>query len=313
MLKKLQVTVVLLCMLSYAAADTVSIGTVSARGDMRVDSNIVKSNATLFDGSVVETGQATADLRLDKGVEISMSTGSRGTLYHDRLVLQRGESELAASNSFQIEANGLRVTANEPNSRGLVSMKSGNTVEVAALTGSFGVSNDQGLLLASVRPGKPLSFSSMQAEVPDLKVGSRFSKTGLVSTENGRYFVTVDGIKYELKSTEIVKKEGDKVVPCNEKTPKGSEYHEQFQQHCNCKDPSKLVGKTVKVNGVITGKIFNGVVSGDKPAADAIAVIAGCIAGIAAPVLWGGIIIGSAAGIAAGVAIANQSSTPASR
>src|ERR1035438_10163191 len=94
MLKKLQVVAVLLCMFSYAVAGTVSIGTASARGDMRVDSYSVKGNATLFEGSVVETGQATADLRLNKGTEITMSTGSRGTLYSDRLVLRPGEGEL---------------------------------------------------------------------------------------------------------------------------------------------------------------------------------------------------------------------------
>src|ERR1035438_2849300 len=121
MLRKLQVAAVMSCMLSYAAAGTVSIGTASARGDMRVDSYTVKGNATLFDGSVVETGQATADLRLNKGTEITMSTGSRGTLYRDHLVLQRGESELAANSSFQLEANGFRVTPSEPNSRGVVS------------------------------------------------------------------------------------------------------------------------------------------------------------------------------------------------
>jgi hypothetical protein len=41
---------------SVAAADSVSIGTVSARGDFRVDSHLVSGNATLFNGSVVETG-----------------------------------------------------------------------------------------------------------------------------------------------------------------------------------------------------------------------------------------------------------------
>ena len=94
MLKKLQAVIVLLCMISYAEAGTVSIGTASVRGDMRVDSYTVNGNATLFDGSVVETGQATADLRLNKGTEITLATSSRGTLYSNRLVLQQGEGEL---------------------------------------------------------------------------------------------------------------------------------------------------------------------------------------------------------------------------
>jgi hypothetical protein len=211
MLRKLQVLAILSCMLSYAAAGTVSIGTACARGDMRVDSYMVKGNATLFDGSVVETGQATADLRLDKGTEITMSTRSRGTLYRDRLVLQRGESELA-SNSFQLEANGLRVTPNEPSSRGVVSLKSGNTVEVAALNGSFGVKNAQGLLLANVRPGRVVSFA--------IQTGANSTPTqingvlGVVSKDDsGNYYLTSeDGVKYQITGNNLQQYVGKKVL-----------------------------------------------------------------------------------------------------
>jgi hypothetical protein len=208
MFRKLQVAVVLFCMFSYAAAGTVSIGTASARGDMRVDNYSVKGNATIFDGSVVETGQATADLRLNKGTEITMSTSSRGTLYSDHLVLQQGESELAANSSFQLEANGFRVTAREPNSRAVVSLKAGNTVEVAALNGSFGVTNGHGVLLASVRPGRVVSFA-MQAGGKD----ASFSTQGLVSYENGHYYLaSVDNMRYELTGKDFKRFVGDKVV-----------------------------------------------------------------------------------------------------
>jgi hypothetical protein len=208
MFKKLQVAAILLCMLSYAAAGTVSIGTASARGDMRVDSYLVKGNATLFDGSVVETGQATANLRLNKGTEITMSTASRGTLHSDRLVLQQGESELAASSSFQLEANGLRVTPNEPNSRGVVSLKAGNTVEVASLNGSFGVTTDHGVLLANVRPGRVVSFAMQAGANP-----ANFSGVGLVSFDNGTYYLTTnENVKYVLTCRDSRKFVGDKVV-----------------------------------------------------------------------------------------------------
>jgi hypothetical protein len=208
MFRKLQVAAIVLCMLSYAAAATVSIGTVNARGDMRVDSYAVKGNATLFDGSVVETGQATADLRLSKGAEITLSSSSRGTLYSNRLVLQQGESEVAASGPFQLDANGLRVTPNEPNSRGVVSLKADNTVEVASLNGSFGVTNDHGVLLANVRPGRVVSFA-MQAGA-DVNA---FSGVGLVTFENGTYYLTTDeNVKYVLTCKDSHKYVGDKVV-----------------------------------------------------------------------------------------------------
>ncbi len=207
-LRKLQVAVILSCMLSYAAAGTVSIGTVNARGSMRVDSYLVKGNATLFDGSVVETDQATADLRLSKGTQITMSTSSRGTLYSDRLVLQQGETELAASKPFQLQANGIHVTPSEANSRGVVSLKADHTVEVSSLSGSFGVTNDQGILLANIRPGRVLSFAMQSGANPNT-----FSGTGLVSLENGAYYLTTEeNTKYVLTCKDAHKFVGDKVV-----------------------------------------------------------------------------------------------------
>lgn len=208
MLKKLQVAAILLCMLSYAAAGTVSIGTVSARGDMRVDNYRVNGNATLFDGSVVETDKATADLRLNKGAKITMSSASRGTFYSDHIVLQKGETELAASGSFQLQANGVRVTPNQPNSRAVVSLKQGNTVEVASLHGSFGVKSDHGVLLANVRPGRVVSFAMQAGAKPD-----EFYGVGLVSFENGTYYLTTDeDVKYILTCKDSHRFVGDKVV-----------------------------------------------------------------------------------------------------
>ena len=208
MFKKLQVAAILLCMLSNATAGTVSIGTASARGDMRVDNYVVKGNATLFDGSVVETGQATANLRLSKGTEITMSTASRGILHTDRLVLQQGESELTASNSFQLDAKGFRVTPNEPNSRGVVSLKAENTVEVASLNGSIGVKTESGVLLANVRPGRVVSFAMQAGANP-----ATFSGVGLVSFENGTYYLTTDeNVKYVLTCKDTHKFIGDKVA-----------------------------------------------------------------------------------------------------
>lgn len=208
MFKKLQVAAILLCMLSYATAGTISIGTVSARGDMRVDSYAVQGNATLFEGSVVETGKTTADLRLNKGAKITMASGSRGTFYSDRVVLQQGESELAASSPFELQASGIRVTPTEPGSRGVVSIKEGNTVEVASLNGSFGVTNDHGVLLANIRPGRTVSFAMQAGANP-----SEFYGVGLVSFENGTYYLTTDeDVKYILTCKDSHGFVGDKVV-----------------------------------------------------------------------------------------------------
>jgi hypothetical protein len=175
---------------------------------MRVDGYMVRGNATLFDGSLVETGQASAILRLGNGAGITMAANSRGALHRDRFVLQLGESELTASPSFQIEANGLHVTPGRANSRGVVSITSGNAVEVAVLTGSFRVTGDRDVLLASVRPGQSTSFA-MQADGDS----SACTGTGRIGLDGGNYFITIasTGIKYELTGTDLAKLLGNLV------------------------------------------------------------------------------------------------------
>ena len=208
MLRKLQIAAILSCMLSYAAAGTVSIGTASVRGNMRVDNYVVKGNATLFNGSVVETDQASADLRLSKGTQITLSTNSRGTMYSDHAILQQGETQVIASNSFQLQANTVRVFPNQPNSVGIVSLKPDNTVQVATLSGSFGVSSNTGVMLANVHPGNMVTFA-MQAPGASQ---TAFSGLGIVSFENGTYYLTTDeDVKYVLTCHDSHRFIGDKV------------------------------------------------------------------------------------------------------
>lgn len=209
MLNKIEAVAVLMLTLSYAAAGTVSIGTASARGDMRVDDYLVRGNATLFDGSVIETTQASADLRLQKTIEIILGRSSRATLYRNRMVLEQGETELTAATPFRLDARMVRVTANTPDSRWTVSLKPDNTVEVAALTGAVGVRSEHGIMLANVLPGRPLSFAMQQDGNSSAQSGSgaaqggrrsAFVGTGVLNYSEDQYFLTVakTGVTYQI-------------------------------------------------------------------------------------------------------------------
>jgi hypothetical protein len=204
MFLKLPVLSLLLCTASYAAAGTTAIGSASARGDIRVDHSTVSGNATLFDGSVVETDQASAELRMEKGVRITLSTNSRGTLYHDHLVLEQGESEMTGAGSFQVDAKDLRVMANGPDARAVVSLRLGDRVEVAAISGSFGVLSDKGVLLARVTPGQPLSF----ADAPSAGGGTVSSESfrgqgGFSKGADGNYYLSVGSMKFQVTGSDL--------------------------------------------------------------------------------------------------------------
>jgi hypothetical protein len=202
MLRKVEAVAVVMLMLSYASAGTVSIGTASARGDMRVDNYMVHGDATLFDGSVIETTQASADLRLQKNVEVILGKSSRATLYRDRMVLDQGETELTASTPYRLDTSIVRVTPNNPNSRWTVSLKPGNNVEVTALTGTVGVTSEHGIMLANLVPGRSLSFAMQQDGSGSAQGGSRsaFSGTGVLDYSVGFYFLTVTetGVTYQI-------------------------------------------------------------------------------------------------------------------
>jgi len=211
--RKLTAAAVVIFFVPYAQAGTVSIGTASARGDVRVDSLPVKGNATLFDGSVLETAKASADVRLAQGVEIMLSTASKSTFYRDHIVLQQGKTEFAAPKSFQVEAGGLRVTPDAANSRGVVSIKTGNTIEVSALTGAFGVTDASGTLLARVHPGASFALAYVPVSAqPTNALLQPVSGVGLVENDGSHYFINVDGLKYEIVGKDFKQFVGTKVA-----------------------------------------------------------------------------------------------------
>lgn len=204
------------CAYASSGSGSTGIGTVSVRGNMRVDGYTVQGNGTLFDGTAVETGQATATLRLDNGTEITMAINSRGIVYHDRLVLLQGQSELKASgSSFSLVADGLHVVPGGPNTLGIVSVSSPNAVQVASVTGELRIVDDADLSLAHVSPGTTMSFRQATG-TGGAANGSSVTETGVVSVENGQYYLTTsDGTKYLLSGKDFQKYVGKKVVVVN--------------------------------------------------------------------------------------------------
>jgi len=274
---KLQAAVVMLCMSSYSAAATTSIGSVSAQGEMHVDGYAVAGNATLFDGSTVETDSAAAALRLDKDVRITMATGSRGTLYRDRLVLEKGKSEAALPAHFEIDANSLHVTSSQAGSRAVVTVNSNNSVEVASLSGDLQIANSGGLVLARVTPGHALSFAM------DAGLSTSFASRGVITEENGHfYLIGENDVKYEVVGKNLTKYVGQKVVvtgTLNSATAAtgGAAY--------------TVTASTVVVNGALAG--FAGL-------------------GLGTQLLIGGVIVGGSAALATGVYLAVTTKASAS-
>lgn len=141
---------------AWAAAPAIGIAT--ANGDFRIDRTSVSGNATILDGSLIETSRAASELRLYEGIGMRLAGDSRGKVFRDRLVLERGAAQVDARDGFAIDAAGLRVKAGA-HSAANVSLAGRDRVEVAAVFGAVQVSNGTGVLLARVLPGKALAFT----------------------------------------------------------------------------------------------------------------------------------------------------------
>jgi len=175
-----------------------------------VDGYAVQGNGTLFDGTTVESGQAPATLRLDGGTEIKLATNSHGVVHRDRLVLLSGETQLKTMLSpFFLEADGLRVVPGGPNALGIVSLRSENRVDVAAVAGKFQITDGKGFSLANMSPGATMSF--YPAASAAAQGGSVIE--GLVSYRDGNYYLTThDNSTYQLIGKDLQKFVNDKVV-----------------------------------------------------------------------------------------------------
>ena len=77
-----------------------AIGIVTASGHFSVEGSQVWGNATLFDGTVVETSTASSELALRNGVKVQLAAGSRVRIWQNRLDLEKGVAQLAAPASF---------------------------------------------------------------------------------------------------------------------------------------------------------------------------------------------------------------------
>ena len=193
--------------LGIGMAAAPAIGTVIAGGAFRLDHADVNGNATLFEGSLLETAAAASTVSLASGARLSLEAASRGKLFGDRLVLEKGEARLDNGTGFHLEARGLRVQPERGATTGRVALEGARRVRVAALTGSFRILNAQGQLIANLPAGAALAFEPQQTSSAATRV------TGVVESRNGRYLMTdeVTNVTVEVVGPNVAAEAGKRV------------------------------------------------------------------------------------------------------
>jgi hypothetical protein len=179
---------VLISAVAIAAAP--AIGIVTASGHFTLDRSQVWGNATVFEGSVVETGSASSEVALRSGAKLQLAKDSRARILLNRVVMEKGIGQLSAPESFEMDAANLRIHTD-----GRLRVHIGNSVQVASLTGTTRVSSAGGMLLASIPAGRTMSFSPQAANGTVKRTGCLLFKDNhyIMQDENTQEVVELSG------------------------------------------------------------------------------------------------------------------------
>lgn len=192
-------------------AGTSGIGVAVANGAFMLDSSKVTGNATIFEGNALETSGAASMLRLNSGVRIKLDADTRGRVYHDRALLERGSGTFELGGSFQVLAGALRISgATESSaSSARIGFRGVKTVQIAALQGSVRVQTLFGVVVANMPAGEAFEFT---APTDDDEYVTKM--TGRVRREGARYFLEdeISKVQVELRGDLVAKHAGQRVV-----------------------------------------------------------------------------------------------------
>jgi hypothetical protein len=167
-----------------AAVENASvIGMTSGLTGATLDNSKVGSGATLFDGSTVQTtsigdGSYTR-IHLNDGTRLELGAASKAQVFAKRATLEIGTSEVQSASGYEIDTQLLKIQPSGASSVATVRVDAGNKVYVTALNAPVNVLNRDGMLVARVNPGLPLSF------LPQAGAVGSFDDTGCVLQKSG--------------------------------------------------------------------------------------------------------------------------------
>ncbi|MBZ5577642.1 MAG: hypothetical protein LAP40_13860 [Acidobacteriia bacterium] len=288
------VALILVGSVTSLMASSAAIGFVAANGSFQVNAQQARGNATLFDGSVIETTKAPSQLRLENGVQLRLATDSRATVYQGRVVLEKGSGQLESSSPFPVESRTLRVFSTGPNTVARVQLDGQKRVLVAALKGSVRVTNSSGIVLANLPSGLSMAFEpQVGASAPARVSGCLFQKGGKDFVYDGTTKVAL-----ELTGTGLDKQVGKNVEVTGIQNPATQAIAVTGLKPVsggNCAKFAKMVEKSgVEAAAAATGAAGTVAAAGAGAAAGAaagagVAATATVIGGVAAAATVGGL------------------------
>jgi hypothetical protein len=184
-------TLFLLALISaLAVAAAPAIGIVTASGHFTLDRSQVWGNATVFEGSIVETSSASSEVALRTGAKLQLAKDSRARILSDRIVMEKGIGQMSAPESFEVNAANLRI-----HTGGRLRVQVGDGVQIASLVGITRVSSASGILLAAIPAGRAMNFTPQAASGTVTRTGCLLYKANhyIMQDENTQEVVELSG------------------------------------------------------------------------------------------------------------------------
>jgi hypothetical protein len=273
---------------------------VRSDGDFQLDGSTVRGNATLLEGSTVQTSGTQSRIQLSGGAEIVLSPASRAQVYRDHTVLQQGAQSVKNGERYRIEAATLWISPTDTHTLAEIVAKDGNRVSIAAREGSVDVRNGAGVLVATVRPGLALAFDT-QAE--GTAKASRIS--GCLVNKGGKYLLTdnTTNVTVELQGTDAAKSAGHQVeitgLMIPEATP--ADGASQVIQVVTVDSVGAVCGQLMRAS---RGQAGGGTAGAGAGAGLSTAAVVAVVAGVA--------VVGTVVGLAVAGTFSGKSQPPAS-
>ncbi len=200
------VTLSFLGTVTLAIAVERPIGVAVSQGGFQADDSRVFGNTTVFDGTLVQTAEASSRLQLNSGARIELAINSRAKVFERRAALEQGIAELASSLGYQLEARTLRISPIDSKSIARVKLEGEKQVLVAAVNGRVRVSTGGGLLVANLAPGKTLLFTPQAAQAETFQVSGC-----LLQTKTGQFLLVDPNQTVELRGSGLEKEINNRV------------------------------------------------------------------------------------------------------
>ena len=161
-----------------------AIGIITASGHFTLDRWRSGATRRCLTAAMWRPGPRRAEAILRNGVKIQLAAASRASVRENRLTLLQGTGQIAARETYEVNAGGLSIRSASGVGRMRVAWSADGRIEVAALSGSARVATRAGVLLASVATGK-----SMQFALPQAAGAGTVMRVGCLLYKDNRFFM----------------------------------------------------------------------------------------------------------------------------